>query len=65
METYLTPQQVADKLQLTVQTVYQWIKDGELPAVKMKRVYRITQGDLDRFLADRATVKGSNEEHDS
>jgi excisionase family DNA binding protein len=59
METYLTPQQVADQLQLTVQTVYKWIKDGELPAVRIQRVYRIQREDLDKFLAARSTVKDS------
>lgn len=59
---YLTPQQVADSLQLTVQTVYQWIKDKELPAVRVGRVYRITREDFDKFLADRATVKDEERE---
>lgn len=59
---YLTPQQVADALQLTVQTVYQWIKDKELPAVKVGRVYRITKEDFDKFLSDRATVKDEERE---
>ena len=59
---YLTPQQVADSLQLTVQTIYKWIKGEELPAVKVGKVYRITREDLDKFLADRATVKDEERE---
>jgi len=50
---------VADQLQLTVQTIYKWIKDGELPAVRIQRVYRIQREDLDKFLAARSTVKDS------
>ena len=55
MKVWLTPQQVADQLQLKVQTVYQLIKLGKLPAIRIQRVYRIDPDELKQFLASRKT----------
>ena len=42
----LTPQQVASHLQIGVRQVYRWIQEGDLPAVRLGRVYRVQQDDL-------------------
>lgn len=55
----LTPQDVADSLQVGVRQVYKWIQDGDLPAVRLGRVYRIQPDDLQRFLLERKTVRRS------
>lgn len=55
----LTPQEVADDLRVGVRQVYKWIQDGELPAVRLGRVYRVRPGDLQRFLLERKTVRHS------
>lgn len=47
---YYTPQQVADKLQLTVRTIWSYIRNGKLPASKLGREYRISEEQLDRFM---------------
>ena len=47
---FLTPQEVSDLLRVSVQTVRRWIKDGELPAYKVGRGWRIRKGDLDTWL---------------
>mgnify|MGYP000946301294 CR=1 FL=1 len=47
---YYTPQQVADKLQLTVRTIWSYIRSGKLPASKLGREYRISDEQLDRFM---------------
>ena len=39
--TFLTPQEVSDLLRVSVQTVRRWIKEGELPAYKVGRGWRI------------------------
>lgn len=47
---YYTPQQVAEKLQLTVRTIWSYIRSGKLPASKLGRDYRISEEQLDRFM---------------
>jgi len=47
---FLTPQEVSDVLRVSVYTVRRWIKEGELPAYKVGRFWRIKQGDLDKWL---------------
>ena len=49
---FLTPQEVSGLLRVSVQTVRRWIKDGELPAYKVGRGWRIRKGDLDIWLQD-------------
>jgi len=47
----LTVDQVAEELQLTPQTIRNWIKNGLLPAVKVRHVYRVKREDIDAMLA--------------
>jgi excisionase family DNA binding protein len=47
---YLTPDDVASRLQVSRQVVYNWINDGRLRAVKAGRTLRIPQYALDAFL---------------
>ena len=49
-EKLLTPAQVAERLQITERTVYEWIRDGKLTALKLGRLWRIRQDDLEAFL---------------
>ena len=55
METMLTVRQVCERLQVSDQTVWRWIKSGKLPALNLggKAGYRIRPDDLDRFLETR------------
>lgn len=46
----LTPEQVADILQLHVLTVYSYIRQGKLDAVRLGRSYRIVPKDLELFI---------------
>lgn len=46
----LTPEQVAELLQLHVLTVYSYIRQGKLDAVRLGRAYRIIPQDLELFL---------------
>ena len=50
-----TPQEVADMLQLNVLTVYSYIRNKALMAVRMGRNYRITKKDLDKFIESHKT----------
>ncbi|HUS79746.1 MAG TPA: helix-turn-helix domain-containing protein [Armatimonadota bacterium] len=40
-EEMLTPQEAADWLKVSVDTVYRWIDEGTLPALKIGGTYRI------------------------
>jgi excisionase family DNA binding protein len=51
METvYYTPKEVAERLKLRVQTIYDYIRKGRLPAVRLGNRCRIAESDLDAFL---------------
>jgi excisionase family DNA binding protein len=52
----MTPEQVADLLQVNTETVYRLIRDKKLAAVKIGRAYRITRENLDVFLAAHSTM---------
>lgn len=58
--THLTPPQVSRRLGVAVQTVYTWIRSGELDACNLAGVgtvrprYRISLADLDAFLKCRS-----------
>jgi excisionase family DNA binding protein len=49
-QPFLTPQEVSELLQVSVYTVRRWIKQGELPAYKVGRLWRIKKGDLNTWL---------------
>lgn len=50
MDNYFTPQQVAEKLQLNIRTVYKWIREGKLKAIKVGDLWRISESELERFI---------------
>ena len=48
-----TPQEVADTLKVDLRTVYRWIKEGRLAAVKAGVQWRISEENLKDFLAQK------------
>jgi excisionase family DNA binding protein len=46
----LTPEQVAGILQLHILTIYGYIREGKLDAIRLGRSYRITPHDLEQFI---------------
>lgn len=56
MKRLLTPEEVANVLQLHHLTVLKLIKTKKLRAVKFGRVYRIREEDLEQFFTDQATA---------
>ena len=46
----MTPSEVAERLKVTERTIYKYLANGELEAVKIGRVWRITQEQLKSFL---------------
>jgi excisionase family DNA binding protein len=46
-----TTEEVAEYLRVSPKTVYRLIEKGELPASRVGRQYRVSQSDIDVFLA--------------
>ncbi len=46
----LTPEEVADRLKVSIFTVRRWIHQGELPAYRIGRGWRIGTTDLSKWL---------------
>jgi len=49
-QSFLTPQEVSNLLRVSVYTVRRWIKEGDLPAYKVGRGWRISESDLSLWL---------------
>jgi excisionase family DNA binding protein len=49
-QSFLTPQEVSHLLRVSVYTVRRWIKEGELPAYKVGRGWRISRAELGLWL---------------
>jgi len=65
MNGLLTPQQVADTLHVTINTVYRYLETGQLKGHKLGTMrfarWRIKQQDLDEFI-ERGVVAQQQEE---
>lgn len=48
-----TPAQVAEVMNVTVYTVYEWLTSGDLRGIKLRKNWRIMRSDLDEFIANR------------
>ena len=55
VEKYLTCEEVAQKYGVKVITVWAWIREKKLPAIRIGKGYRITPEDLAAFEAARKT----------
>ncbi len=50
VDQMLTIQQVTDRLQIADETVYRYIRQGKLKAVRVGGLWRVRESDLERFL---------------
>lgn len=48
--TYMSLEEVADMLGVTYQLIYKLVRSGELPAVRLGKLYRVSRSDLDGYL---------------
>ena len=55
---FLTVAEVAGMLRVSTMTVYRLIKGGQLPAARVGKSYRVSEEDVDRFLASTYTEAG-------
>lgn len=56
-DEFLTVSEVAERLKLHPNSVRTMIQDGRLPAIRIKRQYRVLPSALDAF-AKKATIVG-------
>ena len=56
---FYTPQEVAQRLRLNVNTIYEYIRMGKLPAARFGNRYRITESDLTQFVEYQRTIHQS------
>jgi excisionase family DNA binding protein len=54
---YYSVEEIANILEVSIDTVRNWIKQGRLEAFKVGRDYRISQEQFDRFMNERRTRK--------
>lgn len=54
---WLTVEQIANELGVHPETIREYIRDGLLPAVQLKRTYRIKREDYEKFIHSRYTGK--------
>ena len=57
----MTPEQVADYLQLNKDTVYRYIREGKIAASRLGRSYRVLKKDIDIFMMATSTGKEARE----
>ncbi|MFP3898526.1 MAG: helix-turn-helix domain-containing protein [Dehalococcoidia bacterium] len=57
----MTPEQVADHLQLSKDTVYRYIREGKLAASRLGRSYRIPRESVDLLLLATSTSRAAQE----
>jgi len=56
MATYLTPEQVAEMLQISPKSVYRWAsQDASMPVTRLGRVVRFEEQALARWLKNHST----------
>lgn len=48
---YMSLEEVADMLGVTYQLIYRLVRAGELPAVRLGKLYRVSRTDLEEYLA--------------
>ena len=56
MESYYTPKEISEKLKVDTRTVYRWIREGLLNAVKIGHSVRISESELNRLLSGKADI---------
>lgn len=58
---WMSTQDAARRLGVTARTLYRFVDEGQLPAYKMGRVFRIKQSDVDAFIEHARIPPGSLE----
>ena len=59
---WLSVDDIAKELNVSIETVRNWIRKNKLIAYRVGRDYRIKQSDYDKFLEDRRTGGQDNDD---
>lgn len=59
---WMSTQEAARRLGITTRTLYRFVDEGELPAYKMGRVFRLKLSDVDEFI-ERSRIAPGTLEH--
>ena len=62
VEAYLTPSDVLDRLRVNARTLYRLMGEGNLPAVRIGRQWRVRPSDFDLWLQRQSSVAGATTE---
>lgn len=65
MEKFYTCDEVAERFGVKVTTVWCWIRDKNLPALKFGKNYRVKATDIEEFEKAHRTVPDSGESEES
>ena len=57
MNELYTVKEIADKLKVKEQTIYDWIRDGKLKALKIEGIVRIEELEYLRFIGKNSETK--------
>ena len=60
-EAALTIEQAADRLLMNKEVLRRWIREGRVPAVKLGRVWRMTESTVDKILTGAIDVSAAPE----
>ncbi|MCL6584469.1 MAG: helix-turn-helix domain-containing protein [bacterium] len=56
MQEFYTPQEIAQIIRIDINTIYEYIRMGKLPAAKFGNRYRISREDFEMFVKERRTA---------
>jgi len=48
----LTPEEVSERLAISVKTTREWLRQGKIPGIKLGTQWRTSEQELDKFIAD-------------
>ncbi len=60
-EEMMTPEEVADWLRVTTKTIYRWLEEGDLPALRVGRTYRIPKPEVLAMVRRRGEDEGRDD----
>lgn len=59
-DQWYTPEEVAELLQIKIQTVYQYVREGKLAAHKFRKPLRISPQDFADFVSRHKSRRGAH-----
>ncbi|MBI4374212.1 MAG: helix-turn-helix domain-containing protein [Deltaproteobacteria bacterium] len=57
-ETFYSPEELAKKFKLSLSSVYKLVRSGEIPSIRLGKIYRIPGSDLEKYLHKKRAQSG-------